>query len=145
MAFGRPRGAATADALFSLAFLVAALFNIGPALVVEPSRAELVFIGGAHALFMLRVIVAREAARRQRAIDLARFTGDPPRSGRVTVTDSAPLRRPTWRVSVSATFETPDEKSVTPPMVFASGPGSPVNVKATRTDGSLICTVRSGP
>src|SRR3954469_15811088 len=29
MAFGRPRGAATADALFSLAFLLAALFNIG--------------------------------------------------------------------------------------------------------------------
>src|SRR3954454_9294187 len=68
MAFGRPRGAAGADALFSLLFLLAALFNLGPALVVEPTRAELVFIAGAHALFAVRLFVAREAARRQRAI-----------------------------------------------------------------------------
>jgi hypothetical protein len=74
MAFGRPRGAAAADALFTLPFLIAALFNVGPALVVEPTRAELVFIGGAHALFIVRLAAAREAARRQRAIDLARFT-----------------------------------------------------------------------
>lgn len=73
MAFGRPPGAAAVDALFCIPFLLAALFNIAPALVVEPTRAELVFIGGAHALFALRVVVAREAARRQRAVDLARF------------------------------------------------------------------------
>jgi hypothetical protein len=73
MAFGRPRGAATADALFSVPFLVAALVNIAPALILEPTRPELVLVGGAHALFVLRLLVARAAAGRQRAIDLARF------------------------------------------------------------------------
>jgi hypothetical protein len=33
----------------------------------------LIFVGGAHALFLLRVVVARQAAAKQRAIDLARF------------------------------------------------------------------------
>ena len=73
MAFGRPKGAATADALFSAIFLLAALFNIMPALILEPQRAELVFVGGAHALFVLRLLVARHAASTQRAIDLERF------------------------------------------------------------------------
>jgi hypothetical protein len=73
MAFGRPRRAATADALFPVPFLIAALFNIAPATIQEPTRPELVFIVGGHALFALRVLVAREAARRQREIDLARF------------------------------------------------------------------------
>jgi hypothetical protein len=73
MAFGPPPRAATADALFSVPFLIAALFNIAPAIVQEPTRPELVFVGGAHALFAIRLFVAREAARRQRAIDLARF------------------------------------------------------------------------
>jgi hypothetical protein len=73
MAFGRPRGAATTDALFTVPFLLAALFNIAPALLLNPIRAELIFVGGAHTLFALRVIVARTAAGRQRAIDLARF------------------------------------------------------------------------
>jgi hypothetical protein len=73
MAFGRPRGAATSDALFTLPFLLAALFNIAPALLLTPIPTELVFVGGAHALFVLRLVVARMAAGRQRAIDLERF------------------------------------------------------------------------
>ena len=73
MAFGRPAGAVTTDALFTVMFLIAALFNAAPALVADPARVELVFVGGAHALFALRLIVARQAAGRQRAIDLARF------------------------------------------------------------------------
>jgi hypothetical protein len=73
MAFGRPRGAATTDALFTAPFLLAALFNIAPALLLNPIRAELIFVGGAHALFILRLAVARIAAGRQRAIDLERF------------------------------------------------------------------------
>jgi hypothetical protein len=73
MAFGKPSGAAAIDPLFAIPFLTAAVFNITPALVVEPTRAELVFIGGAHALFVLRLGVARATARRQRAIDLQRF------------------------------------------------------------------------
>ena len=35
MAFGRPAGAATIDALFTVPFLLAALFNIAPALIAE--------------------------------------------------------------------------------------------------------------
>jgi len=73
VAFGRPKGAATADPLFSVPFFLAAVFNVAPALIVAPTTPELIFIGGAHALFVLRLLVARETARRQRAIDQARF------------------------------------------------------------------------
>lgn len=73
MAFGRPRGVASVDALFTVMFFLAALFNVMPALILAPERVELVFVGGAHALFVLRLLVARQAARRQRAIDLGRF------------------------------------------------------------------------
>jgi len=73
MAFGRPKGAATADPLFVVPFLLAGLFNIAPALLLHPIVEELTFVGGAHLLFALRIIVVRSAAGRQRAIDLARF------------------------------------------------------------------------
>jgi hypothetical protein len=73
MAFGRPPGAATTDALFLVPFLLAGLFNIMPALIAQPTPPELVFVGGAHALFALRLFVARHAAATQRAIDLERF------------------------------------------------------------------------
>jgi hypothetical protein len=73
MAFGRPKGAASVDPLFVMVFLLAGLFNIAPALILQPATEELVFVGGAHVLFALRLIVARSAAARQRAIDLARF------------------------------------------------------------------------
>ena len=73
MGFGRPAGAAAIDALFTVPFLLAAIFNIAPAMLLNPIQAELIFVGGAHALFVLRVIVARQAAAKQRGIDLARF------------------------------------------------------------------------
>jgi hypothetical protein len=73
MAFGRPAGAVAMDALFTVPFLLAALFNIAPALLLNPVRTEVIFVGGAHALFVLRLFVARQAAAKQRAIDLARF------------------------------------------------------------------------
>lgn len=73
MAFGRPAGAAATDSLFTVPFLLAALFNSAPAMILDPARVELVFVGGAHALFVLRLLVARQAAGRQRAIDLERF------------------------------------------------------------------------
>ena len=73
MAFGRPRGAAAIDALFSVPFALAAALNLVPALLPGPTREELVFVGGAHALFLLRLVAARGAAKRQRTIDLARF------------------------------------------------------------------------
>jgi hypothetical protein len=74
MAFGRPAGAATADALFVVPFLIAGVFNVTPALLLQPIPAELAFVGGAHTLFLLRVLVAKHSAAKQRAIDQARFT-----------------------------------------------------------------------
>ena len=73
MRFGRPSGAIATDALFSVPFLIATLFNIAPLTVASPIAVEWIFVGGAHALFVLRIIVARAAAGRQRAVDLARF------------------------------------------------------------------------
>jgi len=73
MAFGRPAGAVATDALFSVPFLIAALFNLGPVAIVNPVPVEWIFVGGAHALFALRVIVARYLAAKQRPIDLERF------------------------------------------------------------------------
>jgi len=73
MAFGRPKGAPAVDALFSVVFLGAALLNLMPAAIAQPTLPELVFIGGAHALFIVRVGTARRAASAQRAIDMARF------------------------------------------------------------------------
>jgi hypothetical protein len=73
MDFGRPPGAPALDALFTVPFLLAAAFNIAPAMLLNPIQAELIFVGGAHGLFLLRVVVARQAAARQRTIDLERF------------------------------------------------------------------------
>jgi len=73
MAFGRPKGAARLDALFSIPFALAALVNVLPAVIAGPTPSELIFVGGAHALFLLRLGAAREIAKRQRAADLQRF------------------------------------------------------------------------
>ncbi|MBI3493908.1 MAG: hypothetical protein HY047_19340, partial [Acidobacteria bacterium] len=73
IAFGRPAGAATPDPLFVVLFLLAALFNVAPVAIVQPTPVELVFVGGAHALFVVRLVLARATAARQRAIDLERF------------------------------------------------------------------------
>jgi hypothetical protein len=73
MDFGRPSGAPAIDALFSIPFALTAAVNMVPALIVEPTRAELTFVAGAHALFLLRVLVARAAAAKQRTIDLERL------------------------------------------------------------------------
>ena len=73
MGFGRPRGAVGADALFFTPFLLAALFNLVPTLIVQPTPPELIFIGGAHALFVVRLVAARGASSKQREIELRRF------------------------------------------------------------------------
>jgi hypothetical protein len=73
MAFGRPAGAASTDPLFVGLFVVAATVNFLPGLVAGPTPPELIFAGGGHALFLLRVLVARQIASRQRVIDLERF------------------------------------------------------------------------
>jgi hypothetical protein len=73
MAFGAPLAGTGADPLFALPFGLAALVNFVPVLLAEPVRAELVVIGAAHALFLVRIALARVAAGRQRAADVGRF------------------------------------------------------------------------
>jgi hypothetical protein len=73
MAFGRPKGAASLDALFTVPFLLAAIVNLGPAFYLTPTIEETIFVSGAHALFVVRLLFARATAARQRQIDLARF------------------------------------------------------------------------
>jgi hypothetical protein len=73
MSFGKPSGAVRVDPLFTFPFLLAAALNLVPALLVGPTQAELIFVGGAHALFVVRLVAARAGARKQRTIDLRRF------------------------------------------------------------------------
>jgi len=73
MAFGAPKGSARLDPLFSITFALAALVNVSPMTIAAPTAAELIFVGGAHALFLLRLAVAHEVAKKQRNVDLERF------------------------------------------------------------------------
>ncbi|HYM22456.1 MAG TPA: hypothetical protein VEU08_04595 [Vicinamibacterales bacterium] len=73
MEFGRPKGAVVLDPLFSTVFFVAALINTMPALIQGPTSQELVFVGGAHALFVVRLVAARGASSKQRENELRRF------------------------------------------------------------------------
>jgi hypothetical protein len=71
--FGRPAGALALDPLFVVVFGLGTALNLLPALLLQPTREEVVFVGGAHALFLIRLGYARFAAARQRAVDRARF------------------------------------------------------------------------
>jgi hypothetical protein len=71
--FGQPAGAIRLDGLFSVPFVVAAFLNLTPLLVTTPIVQELVIVGGAHVLFVTRVLVARARAANQREIDAERF------------------------------------------------------------------------
>ena len=73
MAFGAPLAGTGSDPLFVVFFGLATLCNFMPVLQAEPVRVELAVIGGAHALFIMRLVVARRVASRQRAADLERF------------------------------------------------------------------------
>ena len=73
MAFGAPLAGTASDPLFTVLFGLAATCNFAPVMLAEPLVVDLAIIGGAHALFFIRLIVARQAAARQRAADLERF------------------------------------------------------------------------
>jgi hypothetical protein len=73
MAFGPPMAGTGSDPLFIVIFGLATICNFLPVLLAQPVRIELAAIGGAHALFVVRLIVARRATARQRAADLERF------------------------------------------------------------------------
>jgi hypothetical protein len=61
------------DPLFSLVFIGAAALNLLTALEPPPPWPELAVVGACHALFVFRVIRARIAAARQRAVELESF------------------------------------------------------------------------
>ena len=61
------------DPLFSVVFIGAALANLIPAFTPEPTRPELAVLLPLHFAFMIRVVRARGAAARQRAIELESY------------------------------------------------------------------------
>jgi hypothetical protein len=73
MAYGRAYRGAGGDPLFAVLFLAATVLNFVPVIVAEPVALEVGIVGTLHLLFIARVLVARRAAGRQRAIDLERF------------------------------------------------------------------------
>ena len=73
MAFGTPARGVSADPLFVVSFAIAAILNFVPVAFASPVPAEIVGVGAFHLLFIVRLIGARRAAARQRAVDLARF------------------------------------------------------------------------
>jgi predicted membrane metal-binding protein len=74
MAFGRSdaRRIAT-DPLFVRSFLFGTLLNLLTAVLSAPVVIEWAFLGIAHALLAVRILMARREASGQRAADLARF------------------------------------------------------------------------
>jgi hypothetical protein len=73
MAFGPALPGGGVDPLFSAVFVGAAALNFAAALPVAPIWQELIFLAACHAAFVFRIIRARMAAARQRAIELESF------------------------------------------------------------------------
>jgi hypothetical protein len=61
------------DPLFSVVFVGATFINLIPALLPQPIPLELGVIGALHAAFVFRIVRARGAAARQRAVELESF------------------------------------------------------------------------
>lgn len=61
------------DPLFTAVFLLVTLINVVPSLVPRPLPVELAVVATLHAAFVLRLIRARGAAARQRAVELESF------------------------------------------------------------------------
>jgi hypothetical protein len=61
------------DPLFSVVFVTAAIVNLVPALLPQPTPLEIGVIGLVHLAFAFRIVRARRAATRQRAVELESF------------------------------------------------------------------------
>lgn len=85
MAFGRPFRGSRTDPLFTAYFLAAVVLNFVPVLLAEPAPVEIAVVGLVHILAVVRILVGRHAAGRQRAMDLHRF-------GELKVSNSADQR-----------------------------------------------------
>lgn len=75
MAYGRAHPGSGPDPLFVVFFGLATVFNFVPALLAQPVQIEVIVVGAAHLGFLVRLVVARRTAARQRAVDLERFEG----------------------------------------------------------------------
>jgi len=73
MAFGRPLRGTRLDPLFSVCFVLATLLNFVPVTFAEPKPVEVLVWGGVHVLVIIRIVLARRSAARQREADLKRF------------------------------------------------------------------------
>jgi len=73
MAYGRAHPGAGTDPLFTALFIIAAFVNYVPVLIAEPVATEVVVVGAAHLVLVGRILLARRAAGRQRAVDLERY------------------------------------------------------------------------
>lgn len=61
------------DPLFTILFCSAAIVNLIPALLPVPTPIEISLIGALHVAFIIRVLRARTAAAKQRAVELERY------------------------------------------------------------------------
>lgn len=73
MAMGAPLAGTGVDPLFTVFFGLAALLNFAPVIIGGPTTIELTVLGAAHLAFIVRLVIARQAAARQRAADRDRF------------------------------------------------------------------------
>jgi hypothetical protein len=61
------------DPLFTVVFVCATMINLIPALLPSPSRVQLSVLGLLHVAFLVRLLRARGAAARQRAVELESY------------------------------------------------------------------------
>ena len=61
------------DPLFSVVFAAATVLNLIPAIAPSPTTLELAVIGVLHGALLVRLVRARRAAARQRAVDLESY------------------------------------------------------------------------
>ncbi len=73
MAYGRTYAASGSDPLFATLFVLATLINALPLVRAWATPVPFTLLVAAHALFVVRVRVAKRQAGRQRAEDLLRF------------------------------------------------------------------------
>jgi hypothetical protein len=73
MAVGPALPGGGTDPLFTATFAFATLVNLLPAIVPSPTTVEWFVIGVLHVGFVVRLVRARSAAARQRAVDLESY------------------------------------------------------------------------
>jgi hypothetical protein len=73
MAYGRDRSGDGLDPIFSKLFAAAVLLNLGPILLSRQNGLILVGVVAAHAVFAVRIVLARRYVAKQRMQDLETF------------------------------------------------------------------------